>query len=266
MEGEILIIKLIATDMDGTLLNDKGKIDEKIFGMIQDLNKKDIKFAVASGRFYSQLSVNFKKVNTDMIFIAHNGALIKHNKKGKTLYSNNIAKEEIEHVINLNPQLGEEVFLAGENEAFVVNPSKVILNELTGVDVPVVILDSFNQLKSSIYKITYYMAEGVKADIVEYLNEKLDDKLELVVSGYKFIDIMNKGISKGSAIKILQEKFQINQKNTMVFGDYYNDVAMFKAAHYSYAMENAPEDVKKHANFIAESNNNHGVYNVIASI
>ena len=60
------------------------------------------------------------------------------------------------------------------------------------------------------------------------------------------------------------EKFEIDQKNTMVFGDYYNDLTMFKAAHYSYAMKNAPEDVKEHAKFIAESNNNDGVYNVIA--
>ncbi|MBU3157272.1 Cof-type HAD-IIB family hydrolase [Clostridium estertheticum] len=260
------MIKLIATDMDGTLLNDKGNIDEKIFDLIRDLKKKDIQFAAASGRFYSQLSINFKKVNTDMIFIAHNGALVKYNNKGKTIYSSNIAKEEIEHVINLNPKLGEEVFLAGENEAFVVNPSEVIFNELTAVDVPVVKLESFSKLKSPIYKITYYMADGVNLSIVNLLKEKLHEKLEFVVSGDKWIDIMNKGISKGSAIKILQEKFEIDQKNTMVFGDYYNDLAMFKAAHYSYAMKNAPEDVKKHANFIAESNNDHGVYNVIASL
>nr|WP_298840358.1 HAD family hydrolase [uncultured Clostridium sp.] len=254
----------MATDMDGTLLSDTGNINQKIFGLIHDLNDKNIKFAAASGRFYSQLSVNFKKVNTKMIFIAHNGALIKYNHQGKTLYSNNIAKEEIEHVINLNPKLGEEVFLAGENEAFLVNPSKVIFNELTGVDVPVVKLSSFSELKSPIYKITYYMAGGVTSAIVNHLKEKLDDKLEFVVSGGKFIDIMNKGISKGSAIKILQEKFKIDQKSTMVFGDYYNDLTMFKAAHYSYAMKNAPEDVKEHAKFIAESNNNDGVYNVIA--
>jgi len=252
--------------MDGTLLNDEGNIDEKIFSLINHLNEKDIKFAAASGRFYSQLSINFKKVNTDMIFIAHNGALIKYNNKGKTLYSNNIDIKEIEHVISLNPQLGEEVFLAGENEAFVVNPSEVIYNELTCVDVPVVKLKSYSQLKSPIYKITYYMADGVNESIVEYLNENLDNSLEFVVSGFKFIDIMNKGISKGTAIKILQEEFHINHNNTMVFGDYYNDLTMFKAAHYSYAMKNAPEDVKKHANFIAESNNDHGVYNVIAAL
>jgi Cof subfamily protein (haloacid dehalogenase superfamily) len=252
--------------MDGTLLNDKGKISEKIFDLIHDLNEKDIKFAAASGRFYSQLSKNFEKVNADMIFIAHNGALIKYNHKGSTLYSNSIDKEEIEHVINLCPQLGEEMFLAAENDAYAVNPSENMLNQFTFSQVPVIILKSFSELKSPIYKITYYMEDGVTSSILDYLKNRLDGKLEFVVSGDKWIDIMNKGISKGTAIKILQEKFEINQKSTMVFGDYYNDLTMFKAAHYSYAMKNAPEDVKKHANFITQSNNEDGVYNVIASL
>ncbi|MGH4050257.1 MAG: Cof-type HAD-IIB family hydrolase [Clostridium sp.] len=260
------MIKLIATDMDGTLLNDKGKINKKIFDLIHSFNKKDIKFAAASGRFYSQLSKNFEKVNTDMIFIAHNGALIKHNHKGRTLYSNSINKEEIEHVLNLCPRLGEEMFLAAENDAYTVNPSENMLNQFTFSQVPVIVLKSFSELKIPIYKITYYMDGGINSSIVDYLKDKLDEKLEFVVSGDKWIDIMNKGISKGNAIKILQEKFDIEQKDTMVFGDYYNDLTMFKQAHYSYAMKNAPEDVKKHAKFITQSNNEDGVYNVIASL
>lgn len=265
-KGEELMVKLIATDMDGTLLNDNGNINEKIFNLIHILNEKDIKFVAASGRFYSQLSKNFKRVNTDMIFIAHNGALIKYNNKGQTLYASSIEKEEIEHVININPQLGEELILAGENEAYIVNPSQDLLNTFTLCGVPVVILKSFREIKNPIFKITYYMADCVNSSILDYLKESLNNKLEFVVSGDKWIDIMNKGISKGNAIKIIQDKFNINKNNTMVFGDYYNDLTMFKAAYHSYAMGNAPEDVKKHANFVAESNNDDGVYNVIASL
>jgi hypothetical protein len=260
------MIELIATDMDGTLLNDNGKINDKIFDLIYTFEEKGIKFAAASGRFYSQLCKNFEKVDTDMIFISHNGALVKYNNKGKTLYSNSINKEEIDAVIKLNPKLGEEIFLAGESEAYVVNPSEDMLNKFEVFNVPVVILKSFDEIKNPIYKITYYMTDDVNPSIENYIKENLNDKLEFVVSGDKWIDIMNKGISKGNAIKILQEKFKINQKNTMVFGDYYNDLTMFKEAHHSYAMKNAPEGVKKHAKFIAESNNDDGVYNVISAL
>ena len=144
------MIKFIATNMDGTLLNDNGKINERMFDLIHDLNDKGIKFAAASGRFYSQLSKNFEKVNTNMIFIAHNGALIKYNNKGKTyLYSNNIGKKEIDSVIRLNPELGEELFLATENDAYIVNPSEGMLNEFTNFHVPVVILKSYSEIKKA---------------------------------------------------------------------------------------------------------------------
>lgn len=257
------MIKLIATDMDGTLVNDQGKINEKIFDLIHSLNEKDIKFTAASGRSYHQLCKNFEKVNTDMIFIAHNGALIKHSNNGKTIYSSCISKEDMEQVINFECKFGEELFLSGAGEGFIVNPSERILNQFNTYGAPAVILKSYSELKTSIYKMTYYAADGVKPAMIEYLKNNLNDSLEFVLSGDCWIDIMNKGVSKGNAIKILQQKFKIEEKNTMVFGDYYNDLTMFKAAYYSYAMENAPEDVKKHANFVTESNNNDGVYNVI---
>jgi Cof subfamily protein (haloacid dehalogenase superfamily) len=110
---------------------------------------------------------------------------------------------------------------------------------------------------------TYYIYNGVNPSILEYLNKNLNTNLECVVSGHNWIDIMNKGIDKGHAIKILQEKFKISPENTMAFGDYYNDISMFKVAYHSYAMGNAPEDVKKSANFITESNSKDGVYNVL---
>lgn len=258
------MVKLIATDMDGTLIKDNGEINKKVFDLIGKLNQKNIKFAAASGRFYSQLKLNFKEVNTDMIFITHNGAFIKYNNNGEVLYSNSISKENISLVMNLKPNLGEELILAGENEAYIVNPTEHMMETFKDVDVPVIVLKSFTEINKPIYKITYHMAGGVNQNMIDYLNENLNDELEFVVSGGNWVDIMNKGISKGSAIKKLQEKFNIEAKSTMVFGDYYNDLSMFKVAHYSYAMGNAPEDVKKDANFVAETNNENGVYNVIS--
>lgn len=257
------MIKLIATDLDGTLINDDGKINGKMFDLIEYLNEKNIMFAAASGRFYSQLSKNFQRVSSDMLFIAHNGALIKYHRSGEILYSNCISQEDIKTVVGFKRQLGEELFLAGDNTAYTVNPSENILTTFNHAAVPVVVVKSFEEVKCPIHKMTYYVKDGIKPAMLKYLKDNLNDNLEFVLSGDNWIDIANKGVSKGNAIKILQEKFNINEKNTMVFGDYYNDLTMFKAAHYSYAMENAPEDVKKHANFIAESNNDNGVYKII---
>lgn len=257
------MIKLIASDMDGTLVNDQGRINEKMFELIHALGEKGVNFAAASGRFYSQLNENFQKVDKGMIFIAHNGALVKYSNNGKVLYSSCISKEDIQKVASLRREPGMELYLAGEDKAYVVNPSEDLLDRFKFFGVEVVEVESFDAVECPVYKMSYYIAGGVTPAVTEYLRENLGDNVALVVSADCWIDIMNKGVSKGDAIIKLQEKFSISERNTMVFGDYYNDLTMFKTAHYSYAMENAPEDVKKHAKFVAPSNNENGVYNVV---
>jgi hypothetical protein len=89
--------------------------------------------------------------------------------------------------------------------------------------------------------------------------------LQVTVSGEIWLDITAKGANKGVAIKALQEKLGINFDETMVFGDYLNDLEMMEVAYHSYAMENAHEDLKKVARFTAKSNDENGVVEVIKS-
>lgn len=257
------MIRFIATDMDGTLLNDNGIIDNNVLSLIPKLHSKNILFAAASGRFYSQLMENFKQINSDILFIAHNGALIKYN-NGKTIYSHSIKPKYIHHVLELKRIFGEEIFLATSDIAYTKNPSNYMLNAFDLCGVPSISINSFDNFDLPVYKITYFMANGITSNTLDYLKNNLNDNLEFVVSGSQWIDIMNKGITKGNAIEIIQNSFNISKNNTVVFGDYYNDISMFKNAYYSYAMKNSPEDVKKCANFIADSNNNNGVYKIIS--
>ena len=257
------MIKFIASDMDGTLLNSKGKIDERVYELISKLKSKGILFAAASGRSCSQLSDNFKNVKVDMLFIAHNGAVIKSKESNKIIYSNQISKENVDRIAKLNSRINADLFLSGADTAYMVEPSENLLREFNDYGVNHLVVNSINKIDEPIYKLTYYVANGDTAEAVEYLRENLGEDLELVLSGEQWIDIMNKGVSKGKAIGIMQERLGIDSKKTMVFGDYYNDVEMFKKAHHSYAMETAPEDVKLHARFILENENEDGVYNVI---
>ena len=257
------MIKLIASDMDGTLVNDEGKINENIYKLINSLHDKNIKFAAASGRFYSQLCKNFEKVKTDMIIIAHNGALVKYKNGGKTIFSSPLKAEDIEYILNLKRDFGEEILIAAANNAFLINPKKEIYEAYKSWQIPIKLCTSCQDIIEPVYRITYFNSEGVNEETIKFLENNLSPHLGFVVSGSKWIDITNKETSKGNALRILQDKFEIKKKNTMVFGDYYNDVTMFQAADFSYAMENAPEDVKAEANYIAGNNNENGVYNVI---
>ncbi|MDV3426170.1 MAG: HAD family hydrolase [Bacillota bacterium] len=257
------MIKLIASDMDGTLVNDEGKISDNIYRLINTLHDKNIKFAAASGRFYSQLCKNFKNVKSNIIIISHNGALVKYKNDDRTIFSSPLKDEYVEHILNLKREFGEEILIATANNAFALNPKKEIYEAYKSWEIPVKLCASPQEITCPIYRITYFNPEGVKNETIKYLENNLSPNLGFVVSGSKWIDIANKGTSKGNALRIIQDKYDIKKKNTMVFGDYYNDVTMFQAADFSYAMENAPDDVKDKARFIAGSNNENGVYNVI---
>ena len=85
----------------------------------------------------------------------------------------------------------------------------------------------------------------------------------MTLSGDMWLACMAVGVSKGSAIRILQESLQIRPEETMAFGDQLNDVEMLKQAYYSYAVENARPEVKETARFLADSNEDDGVLKVL---
>ena len=87
-----------------------------------------------------------------------------------------------------------------------------------------------------------------------------------MVSGKLWVDINNKGVNKGYALEKIQKDENISFEETMVFGDYLNDLEMMGKAYYSYAMENAHDDLKKVSRFIAKSNNNNGVVEAIKEV
>ena len=86
------------------------------------------------------------------------------------------------------------------------------------------------------------------------------------MSGEIWLDITAKGVNKGVAINKIQEMLDIDHKETMVFGDYLNDLEMMGSAYYSFAMENAHDDLKKVSRFIARSNNDNGVVEAIKEV
>ena len=125
------------------------------------------------------------------------------------------------------------------------------------------IIDSFRRIDDEILKIAVYVPENMDGVYNNILKPKWGDKVKISVSGEVWVDIYSFGTDKGRAINVIQEKFGIKKEETMAFGDYFNDVEMLQEAWESYAMENAPEDFKKYAKFIAKSNEENGVLEVI---
>ncbi|QCX32875.1 HAD family hydrolase [Caloramator sp. E03] len=262
------MIKLIATDLDGTLLNDKGEIDKKLINILKVLKSKDIKFVPTSGRLYSTLCRNFKDYGSDLIIVAINGAIIQYNNNGKVIYENSIDREicfeSVKALIDLNMDI--EIYITCKNSNYLLRQNKELIEKFAISDADMAFIENYYDINEDIFKIGIFKTSGFTKEEIDKIKIATDNRFEYAVSGNVWLDITNKEVNKGNAIKILQNIFDIKKEETLVFGDYYNDISMFKRAYYSYAMANAPHDVKAKARFVALDNNSSGVIKVIEKV
>lgn len=259
------MIKLIATDMDGSLLPDDKKIPAEFWAMFQNLQKRDILFAAASGRPYPTLLHDFKSVADDMLFIAENGTLV-------------MWKDEIIHLDALDHDLATgiieysqknvkaPILLSGVKSAYVEPTNDAVMEQAHHFCKELEIVDDLRKVDDQIIKIAYCDLDGAETNCYPILKQ-FEDRASVVLSGHIWVDIMSKTASKGSAMKKVLEKFGIHRSEAMVFGDYHNDLDMFEVVDHSYAMANAHPDIKARAKFATvHSNNNSGVIKTIQDI
>lgn len=257
------MIKLIATDMDGTLLNSKGVLPEDFFEVFTALQSKNILFAAASGRQYFTLLENFKPICDEMLFIAENGTYIVY--KGEPLAVHALDKEVAHKLIQYGRRLGVEIVLATSEGAYLESSKKQFVSEVAKYYVQYEIVEDLLKVDAEILKVTICDFRG--AETYSYPAYKVfEDEVQVCLAGDIWLDVMTRGINKGRAIRDIQEKLDIGYEETMVFGDYLNDLEMLQNAYYSYAMENAHPTLKKVARFKAKSNDENGVIEKIKEI
>lgn len=256
------MIKLIATDMDGTLLDENGKLPADFFEVLEELKKKNVKFVVASGRPYFTLYENFKPVSDELYFICDNGSCVVEESKEFQISA--IDKEYVKEIVEVCSSIEDiELVLCGTKGAYLKKCSKEFTDEMYKYYIKRTVVEDFSEIDDEIFKIAVCDLKDSKTNSYEVINKYFKDKLAVVVSGKRWVDISNKGVNKGTALAKIQQNENISYEETMVFGDFYNDVEMLKKAYYSFVMENANDDMKTYGNFIAESNKDKGVLKAI---
>ena len=256
------MIKLIASDMDGTLLNDKDEIHEEFYQVFQELKKQNIIFAAASGRQYYNLAKRFEKIKDDMMFIAENGTFVVY--KGEELLLNALDKETAIELIKIGRHIKESyVVLCGKKSAYIESKDERLIKEVEKYYEEYKIVNDLTKVEDDILKVTICDFIGSEENSYTYYND-YKEKLQVSVSGQIWLDITDKGVNKGLAINKLQELLNIKHEETMVFGDYLNDLEMMENAYYSYAMKNGHEKIKEVSNFETDfTNNENGVIETI---
>ena len=256
------MIKLIASDMDGTLLDENGRLPKDFISIFQKLRDKKVKFVVASGRPYATLYENFKPISDDLYYICDNGAYVVEN--GKVLNISIMDKSKVNNVIKACENIPNiELLLCGTKGAYHLPLSSKAEKEVNKYYINKIEVNNLYDIDDDIFKITICDLGHASDNSHPILHTKFKDDFMVVVSGEIWVDMMNLGVNKGSALETIQKADNISYDETMVFGDFYNDVEMLSKAYYSFVMENANDDLKKHGNFIAKKNTENGVIEAI---
>lgn len=261
------MIRLIATDIDGTFVKDDKTVDKQAYELITKLHDMGIYFCVASGRQYWGLKKSFESYAPELLFIADNGAYVAC--EGEEYYSNVIKPELAQFCLDEIYQCKHiEAMLCGKRSGYTTEKITYRIMSSSRFHYRLQLVDDLRNVKNDeILKISlvYESKEGQKE--YEALAEKLKGKVTIAVSGYDCTDITNLGVSKGEAMEHIQKKLGISYDETLVFGDNYNDVEMFQKAYHSYAMKNAVKEVQQQARFVTKfTNNENGVVREIKKL
>ncbi len=257
-------VKMIVTDMDGTLLNSNHEVSNKFLEIFEELKKRDILFIAASGRQYNSILDKLYAIKDDIIIVAENGAYVMQQEEEllSTLLpknKQNLILETLSDVENIN------AVLCGKEGAYLTGDSEAFADLLRQYYSTFQIVKDLRQVDTEILKIAIYHFESSEHYIYPAVKH-LEGELKVKVSGPNWVDISSPNANKGYALQKLQKRYNITPAETMVFGDYNNDLEMLALSDFSFAMENAHPNVKKVAKYHTASNDNFGVERILEKV
>ncbi len=263
--------KLVAIDLDGTLVTDEKELMPKTIEAIKEASKKGVKIMISSGRSFYRLekyidALGLRKEN--QCTICFNGGMIVENTTKEILYSKNLEPEEIKELIQLGKTLELPIMIYTKNTHYVEKVPEVVeknKKNLKGMNLKKVRFDeiNFNEEINYIYKVCFIDNPKTIIEKRKEIPKEFFERYEITSSVPEYLEIVKKGIKKSEAIKFVMEKYHIKQEEVMAIGDGENDVEMLSFAGLGIAMENASDFVKEFANVVTTSNNHDGVANAI---
>lgn len=259
-------IKLVATDMDLTLLADDKSMPAGVDERIDALAKNGVLFCAASGRPALALRESFPAHHQDMALVADNGASV--YLCDELVYRDLIDRDLYHEVLALATATeGSVPVLCAFDDAYVLERDRCHEDVVSIYYRSITYVESFEELDVDSNKISiYFPGWDSKQKNDEVYSPAFASRLYLTCAGNEWLDFMNIGVDKGSGIRHLAQHLGIDLSDIAAFGDTYNDIPMLDIVGHSYVMANAAEHMHDHGKFLAPSNNEAGVLTVIDHI
>lgn len=252
--------KLIAIDIDDTLLNEHNQVTEKTKQALKNAQEAGVTITLATGRMFASAQQIAKQIELNVPIITYQGALVKTLLDEKILYQRDVPKEAAltlldyvqEHHLHLQLYVNDTLYGIEDNDR--------IKAYSKNSNIPYKIETDFNSLiNEPNHKMLIIDEPAVLDAHIPILQEKLGDVLHITKSKPNFLEFMHKEGTKGAALKFLAEHINCDLSETIAIGDAWNDREMIQVAGLGIAMDNAVQPLKELADFITLSHNDDGV-------
>lgn len=262
------MIRLIALDLDGTLLDEEKQLPPNFYQIAERLLDQGVRIVISSGRQYQNLYEQFAPLAERFSYLSENGALFFEH--GKCILKHSMSRERWEPIFRLAESLPTATpILAGAKAGYVRTPVTddffrnwclyYAARDLS----PDPLETAFRE--DDIVKMAVYDVESTEKNCTP-LFEQFGREFNISLSGKNWLDVMDVGVNKGVALTEFIGKMGIGKEECIAFGDYLNDAEMLQAVEYGYAMKNAHPDVLKIAKYIAPANTENGVMRVLKQV
>lgn len=260
--------KLIALDMDGTLLTSEKKISEKTKSVLKEAEKKGVKVVLASGRPLDGIRKYLEELDLfkgDDYVLSFNGGIVINTKTEDIITSNLLKGSDLKEIFKVAEELDINIHAFSVNDGLITpKMSQYTQHECDLNGIKATIKD-FNEIEDDedIVKIMMIDPQEKLDEAIKKLPKELYDKYSIFKSAPFFLEFTNKEVDKGKSLKKLAEYLGINQEEVIACGDAGNDLSMVKYAGLGVAMENATDDVKEVSNYTTFSNDKDGIAHVV---
>ena len=259
-------IKLVASDMDCTLLADDGTMPPHMEDRIRALDDAGIVFCAASGRPGYTLRAMFPGLEDHMAFLSDNGAAIFY--RGETVFKDLMDPARVLELTRFTLEDGRGCpTVCGLDACYIRRCDEKFDSYFRTFYKNIVYMDDILELDADVNKYTVFFPDNDAEEVyAELYRDAWGGTFSTTNAGKMWIDIMNRHVDKGTGITRLCEHLGIDVADACALGDTYNDVQMLQTAGHAYLVANAEEHMHAHAGWMVPSNNDRGVAVAIDAI
>lgn len=252
-------IKLIAFDIDGTIINSKGEVLPETRALVRDLRARGIKIILCTGRTFNGhwwIREGLGLMNDDDLSIVSTGAFIRQNATGKALVNKSLTKDDVAFIFDQidDPRLQmsihtRDIIFINEDE-----PNEAFLKDKGLVRMPRLKYDSLVQIPDEIARVCLSASPEILKDFEDKHRDDIEKRFKYMRNAPFISEILNPKAGKSEALRDLAELTGIGLDNMMYFGDGLNDLKSVGLVGVGVAMGNASESTRKAADYVIGTN------------